>query len=498
MSSPRSRNTGRVKATPFEKVDLPRRGRIHRYFVTSAQTNTPPFKAAWDNMQALAGHYGAELLVAGFTYDKKLWTLSGEVKGTSASTEEDISDRRYDYDETFRPHMRDAQMLFGKSLAFCANMNILPTAVRPLSGLELHTGRRSAIYPHAKIEMMSVASGKFEGTKLMYTTGTATKRNYLQKKAGQKAERLHCYGGLIVEITEDGCFYVRQVQANERGVLCDLDVRVEGGRVSTGNPVEAIAWGDTHGVLLDPEIRELAWGQGGMLDVLQPRHQFHHDVFDMRFRNHHERGSPQKMFERLVDQLDDGEDEAKVTSDVVKASLRDWCKTYIVKSNHDDAFERWLDHLDAWRDRDAKNLLLWLQANTARFEAAARGDKDFLPIEWLLRRHGVPGSTRFLKEDESFILCKDEEGGIEMGLHGHRGVNGTHGTLLGFSKMGRKTVTADGHSAGILDGAYRVGVSGRLDMGYNKGPSSWSHTHCVVYPTGSRALVTCWNGRWRG
>lgn len=34
-------------------------------------------------------------------------------------------------------------------------------------------------------------------------------------------------------------------------------------------------------------------------------------------------------------------------------------------------------------------------------------------------------------------------------------------------------------------------------MGYNKGPSSWSHSHVVTYPNGKRAVVTMRGTRWR-
>ena len=52
---------GRAKAAPFVKHV---RGVAKRYIVTSSQNNTGPFKAGWDNLLALAAHYGAEVIVA--------------------------------------------------------------------------------------------------------------------------------------------------------------------------------------------------------------------------------------------------------------------------------------------------------------------------------------------------------------------------------------------------------------------------------------------------
>ncbi len=37
-------------------------------------------------------------------------------------------------------------------------------------------------------------------------------------------------------------------------------------------------------------------------------------------------------------------------------------------------------------------------------------------------------SVNYLDEDESFVLCREHGGGIEFGMHGHQGANGTRGT----------------------------------------------------------------------
>jgi hypothetical protein len=491
-SSPKQQ--GRVRQTRPTKLTGPSEG-VKRFFLTSAQNNTSVFKAAWDNIQALCVHYDAELIVSPYTYHKKYWSQSGEIKPGS--------DTKEDYEETFwdkavEPYLRLDHLQLGKSLIFCAGMNILPTAVNPLSGLELHTGRASAVYPHAKMQLTSVASGKFEGTKLMFTTGTVTKRNYLQKKIGQTAEPHHCYGGLIVEIDTDGSFFVRQVQADEKGVIHDLDLRVAGGVVYTDNPIEAITWGDIHAYKMDPTVAEACWGDGGMLDTLQPKYQFFHDVFDMYARNHHERKSPHRMFERRLLGIDEVWKEAAITADFLKKADRPWCKGIAVKSNHDDAFERWLQSTDCLLMMDTANIVLWHEGNLAWFHEAALNNKRFLPIEWLLQREGAPKSIQFLREDESFIICHDEHGGIECGMHGHLGVNGAKGNLRSFSKTGRRSNTADKHCAGIFNGAYQSGVSGKLDMWYNKGLSTWSQSHILTYPNSMRSIVTMWKGRWRG
>jgi len=485
------RAKGRLRAAPIIKTALHARG-VRRHFFSVAQNNTKVFKAAWDNVQALCDHLDAGIKVSRCTYD--LWThgeRSAKVGKSKGSIRDDIW-----WDDALAKNLCDDLVEIAPGLVFVGQSNILPTAERPLRGFETLTGRRSSILPHTKIELECVASGKFEGTKFNYTTGAVTQRNYIQKKVGQKAERLHCYGGLLVEVDSDGRWFVRQVQADERGVVCDLDVRVEAGRVTTGNPVEGITWGDAHGVMVDPTVKEISWGPGGMLDQLQPRHQFFHDVFDMRARNHHERGNPHRMFERMVDGMDNVERELGGTADILTEADRDWCRMVVVKSNHDDALERWLR--DADYRSDPINAEFFLEAQREVYRAIReRRQKEFLTIEWALRRAGCPSPAQFLHEDESFILCPAEDGGIECGLHGHRGVNGSFGTVTGMARMGRRGNFADKHVAAIRDGAYFAGTSSLLDCGYNMGPSSWSHSHIVTYPTGSRSIVTCWKGKWR-
>lgn len=43
----------------------------------------------------------------------------------------------------------------------------------------------------------------------------------------------------------------------------------------------------------------------------------------------------------------------------------------------------------------------------------------------------------------------------------------------------------------------QVGLSAERDQGYNRGPSSWMHTHCLHYADGKRTLVSVIRGRFR-
>lgn len=491
--------SGRLGIIERKEFLQPAAGQVKRHIFTCAQANTLIHEPLWNNLLALAQHYDAAVHVSTFTYDLSSYGAASVKRGKAKQS----SDEPW-WDERVTPYLNDDSCTVAPGLIWCGEMNILPTAVRPLSGLESYTGRKSGIFPHVKIAMESVASGKHEGTKFNYTTGTITQRNYIQKKAGQKAEFHHGYGALLVEVDGSGGWWCRQLNGDSEGTLYDLDVRAKDGKVTTGHRVKAIQWGDIHRPRIDAGMMNLLWGwtvfgpvrADNMIDTLRPEFQFMEDVLDFRPRNHHEMRNFHRMYEKFVTGND------SVFAEIEGAALflsveskRDWCNTVVVRSNHDAAFDRWLREADY--KTDLKNAKFFLKAQLAFLDAIDRQDRGFMPFEWACRELGVRGDVKFLRQDESFIICPDANGGIECGHHGDKGANGARGTLSGFAKSGRKTNIGDKHSAGIMDGAYLAGVAGDLDHGYNEGMSSWSNSHIVTYQNGKRCIVTVWNGKWR-
>jgi hypothetical protein len=171
-------------------------------------------------------------------------------------------------------------------------------------------------------------------------------------------------------------------------------------------------------------------------------------------------------------------------------------KAVVVESNHDQALQRWLKDADI--RQDPENAEFYHRANMVTYQNIMAGNKNFNVFEWAVTGDGVGAGAafgapvRFLQEDDSFVVQN-----IEHGMHGHRGPNGSRGTAKGFRTVGRKVNIGHSHSSGIFDGVYVAGVSGLLDMDYNKGPSSWSHSHILTYANGKRTIVTMKRGKWR-
>jgi hypothetical protein len=459
----------------------------NRFVITSAQNNTEIHGAFFRSLIAYCNHNGSELLIAGYSYNKNAFSNPHQVTKDSADLW---------YAEELQPFLVNKPIRLAKDLVFCAELDISPTAVDPLSGLDSYTRSASGIFPHAKVAMKSMATMKNDAARFLYTTGTVTSLNYIQRKAGQKAEFDHVFGALVVEVDDDGDWFVRQINAGEDGSFYDLDSHYSACGITSARP-EAITWGDFHEEKRSAVVEAACFdGDSSILESLRPREQHVHDLADFTARNHHNRGDAYFLAQMHFAGTASVEDGMRACGRKLAKIERDWCRTVVVESNHDQAFRRWLGEADG--HRDPVNARYWHLWNLAMFTAIESQSHEPLIFEEAVRATTTDAlkNTTFLREDDSWVLCR-EQGGIEAGLHGHRGPNGSRGSPRSFRQLGRRVNSAHAHSCSIFGGIYTAGVSGMLDMGYNRGPSSWSASHILTYANGKRTIVTMRGEKWR-
>lgn len=484
---------GRQRAK-HQKETLPDSGTVKRYILTSAQNNTYVHDAFWANVLAMAAHYEATIKVGTFSYNQNNFGRLAVKKGTK---------KPYEYELWFDPkldkYLSDEKIELAPGLTWCGNMNILPTEDNPISGLETYGGSTSVVFPHTKVEMRSIATTPDLPVKMIYTTGSVTLMNYLQKKLGIKAEHHHRYAFLLVEVDEKGNWWARQVAARKNGKeIQDLNVLVRDGEVvSTEAAVDSVTWGDLHSALAQPEVVDASQT---MLDELKPKYQFLHDIMEgVSFNRHYIKHAPlpHLYFNRWLRGLHRVEEELKITRKVLERYLRPWCKTIVPDSNHDGWWlQSWLNKYDYRYDPANAELFLRLQNWMYEQIRGGRLPKNVNLTRFVMENEAglKEGAIRFLLPDESFPV-----GEVECGMHGHLGPNGGFGNPATLSKIGKKATTAHTHSCGIYHGLYVAGTSSKLtpDWDYTMGPSSWSHSHVVQYPNGQRAIITMKNGKWR-
>ncbi len=296
-----------------------------RYILAAAQNNTYVHSGLMASLGHLRDSKHAEMLVSRLSYNKNGW---GQAQNITKLDGDDEGNDEVWYDPAISEFVCDHSVRLAEDLIFCGELDILPTAVDPLSGFDSYTKDASAIIPHTKVAMKSLATMKHEAAKFLYTTGAVTQRNYIQRKAGQKAEFHHVFGALYVEIDDEGNWFARQLIADDTGSFQDLDVIYTPTGIRHSH-VEAITWGDFHEEKSDPAVFAGCFsGRNSMLEVLRPRQQHVHDLADMRARNHHNLKDPHFMAQMHHSGLDRVEDDmARCASklEAIERPLSDRC-----------------------------------------------------------------------------------------------------------------------------------------------------------------------------
>jgi hypothetical protein len=462
---------------------------FNRYVVTSAQNNTPVHEGFLKALNTYCEHHDARLIVIPYRYKNP----------TSVFSETQQVDEFWA--PALEPHIVAAQTRLSDSFMLLANIKIQPTATQPLSGFDGYTGMDSAIIGHPKVQLLTVPTPSQHLPKILTTTGAVTVPNYTDSKAGWKGEFHHSLAALVVEIDNDGDTHVRHVHGDDiTGNFYDLDKYYTSVDVTEGHRISALVTGDTHAEFMDASVKAATYTNTDSIShFLKPEVIVRHDVEDFYARNHHHRGNDLIAFGKHHFGRDNVEDSLQITADFIDETTYEFAVNVIVKSNHDEALDRWLREADPKFDPENAILYHYLKLHQLlNVKMTETGFGTIDPFEfWCHNPVNGKGlvskeQTKFLKRDESFNVH-----GIELGFHGDRGPNGARGSIRAFSKIGPKTVIGHSHSPGIFEGCYQVGVSARLDLEYASGPSSWLHTHCLIYPDGSRTLVNVINGKWR-
>lgn len=500
---------GYIKPQTANQMKLPAEGMVYRYILTSAQNNTKVFNAFLRNLEAYKSWIDAKLMISRFTYNKTAYENTfGNHQSKPGRGPTDGDHQELWYDKAIAPYVCDDPEQHGScryqlapDLQWCAEMNILPTATNPLSELGSYAGHNSAIFPHAKVAMQSPPRMPSDLPRFIYTTGTCTQMNYIQRKAGQKAEFHHIYGALIVEVDSRGDWWVRQINADSNGTFYDIPngevVKVHKGQITTGHRTEALNWGDVHVSECDQAVKLVNWGDReccpeGVLDILKPKKQFMNDLFSMRSQSHHERDKFSARYEKYIKGIDSVSGEILATKDFLKLTHRSFCETVVVNSNHDRHGERWLD--EANYKADLPNARFFLEAQLDRVTAIEDGTSgDWMFLRWALQQHLDCPPLLFLGMDESYLIGPRNHQ-VECGLHGDLGPNGSRGSTRNLAKLGCRNNKGHDHSATIFEGTYSAGVC-QLKMSYNHGPTTWSVSHILTYLNGKRTILTQRAGR---
>jgi hypothetical protein len=371
---------------------------------------------------------------------------------------------------------------------FCSKIKLSAKHIEPTTGLD-RIGQRngSFIYASPKQRLKLVATGSNKLPHAIMTTGTITKPNYTTKsfiseRTAYIANNDHTIGAIIVEIEDDTVFHYRQIQSDLKGDFIDLGVRYtpKGHKKAK---TEAIVYGDWHSQETDPIVKK-TWFE--LSKELKPKHIILHDLYSGISINYHERNDIIKRSNRAaLGQLSIAREIELMNKDLDEISNLCSKSVIVVKSNHDMFLEKYLRSGTYINDPINHRISLELAIQLL-------DGKD--PLKYISEKTGLknPNKIEWLSRNQDYFIKK-----IQVGSHGDLGANGSRGSIKTAEKAYNNCITGHTHSPQILRGAWCVGTSTFLQLGYNEGHSSWFHTSCALYENGQRQLINSIGGKWR-
>jgi hypothetical protein len=281
---------------------------------------------------------------------------------------------------------------------------------------------------------------------------------------------------LLVHVIDEKIFLTRYVTMPTPGVVHDLNHRFTAGKKEPEvlRP-EALAFGDTHAIQVDP----VEWsGSLEMVRELNPRSVIVNDFFDGASCNHHEIDSAVKFHTAPSIR-----DEAEVTRQKLLELAGVAERVIYLHSNHDDFILKVLDKGEPyWRLSNNYAICCELQA--------FRVKETRHPIIHLLDLDSIPNVT--------FVDARDNHmvGDVTVN-HGHQGVSGRRAGFVAQAKIYNYLCIGHTHNPAVYRNAINCGTDARRDMSYLIGASGIMAANGLIHADNSLQLLPKINGRWR-
>jgi hypothetical protein len=422
-----------------------------KYFLIScAQNATPVNKGFLHNMEKYAEFLDGQLLIIPIRYKNPTSIF--------AEKEDDW------WDDKIIPYLSLKRHKLNKNITVLSDVKTQPTDSMPLNGFEALSNQETLVLAHPRVHMKSLPTLD-DTPKMMFTTGSCTKDNYINSKRGKIGEFHHTYGFVIVEIKDNETYYIRQVTATADGSFNDLYYNVTNGEVKRNNTCAALVKGDIHYGSHDQKVLDVSFNE--LVPKLKPDNIVLHDIFDGKSINHHDEHD--FVLQYLKEQKNENSlqteiDEMLQWIDVVKKDNN----IVVVFSNHDDWLNKYIINKDFKKDiKNAKEYLKYAQILLE--DKAPKGLIGYIINEKF-------PDIKCLGRDDNFKVL-----GWELAIHGMDGVGGSRGSISQFKKLNTHIITGHAHNPCRMDGAVQVGTNTKLRLGYNHGMSNWVHSDAIIH-----------------
>lgn len=427
-----------------------------RYVITSAQYGANVNDKVFDTLKYYADYNEAELIVL---------PLQGYMVDESEGLDEKIEDYVLYKNKKLNNNVN------------VAHFGVRAQTIQPMTSVARFAQKDgTTIFASPKQGLEVVANKHDKKPKMMMTTGAITNPRYSNSKIGTIATKDHKYGAIFVDTLNNNNYVIRHLPMLKNGKLTDMCMSYDGNKEPIITIPDAMVLGDIHVGELDKKMYNVS--KKMILDY-KPKKVFLHDVFDGHSISHHDDGrlvtTTRKSKNKILSLERELDDVRKFLNDI--SSTNPYTEFYVVKSNHDEFLDRYIE--EARFMRDPTNAYISSEILTGMI-----GGDDALKFGVNLNGR-INDNVKFLSRDD-FIQVR----GYVLSEHGDRGSNGSRGSWRQYEKAFGKMITGHTHTSNIIRDMITVGANCNLQQEYNKaGISSWTHSNAFVYNNGLAQLI---------
>lgn len=380
----------------------------------------------------------------------------------------------YHWDKRIIPYVINEDFHLNSSIVF-SSVSLQATTANPLAGKQIAYRNKSVIYGGSSLEVSPVATPKNELPKLLFATGSLNKAKYSNSDAGIKAAARHSNSAII--FLKVGKYYRDYILEWDGAGFTFFDEywTPEGLDKEPAN-IEALHLGDAHAEgLTDSLINQ----RQKLIKKLNPNFIIWNDLHNHGAGSHH--NTMIENMRRFQQGTSCVRSEVQKSIDVLNKLGKDR-SNIIVRSNHHDHLEQWLNRFKPTQDIQNAEYYFWLM-NKVAMDTSGKSALE------LAMEKDLKINYTFADGDKECSIA-----GIDCGQHGDKGPNGAR-SAIGFHKVSRKIQTGHEHHRRIKHLHWTSGVI-PLELGYNKGYGTWSSTDTLITAQGTRSHITFIKGKF--
>lgn len=391
---------------------------------------------------------------------------------------------------------KDADEYLNKNLQF-KSIEGNALAINPLSGLE-HVFNKSTIVPTMTKEAITEKSlklcnqilgtggigkltAKLEDYSLLTDVESRKKLETRWKTLNKPASKAyHAINefieptALIIDILDDNTFFSRYITMRESGVVYDKNYKFTVDKKPEKSRPESLVLGDFHVIDLDltnyQAIKEIA-------KELNPKSAVLNDFTDFVSINYHLWNDHKNIVK-----LPTLTQEQEITSKYLAEITKQFDTVYYLESNHDQFLVKFL--ANDYQQKLGSNYLQALELRTWQLKTGRHPVIKFLEMDSFK-------NLKFVSVHHDLIIKGNYI------IHGDLGLNGARTGFKALAKVYKDMVCGHFHSPQTIKNSVCVGISSKLKLGYNLGPSNWMHSHTLIQPDGTKQSLNVIDGKWR-